>query len=143
MYKKRDGQFWFFLVHPGGPFWRNKDLGAWSIPKGELAPGEDALQRAKQEFLEETSRAISGALKPLAPIKQKAGKTVYAWAVEGDIDCEQLSSNTLTIEWPPRSGRMQEIPEVDQWAWFRADEAKQKINTAQIPLLEEVEQNEG
>jgi len=127
----------FFLVHPGGPYWKNKDEGAWSIPKGELLAGEDPLQRAKTEFEEETGQAIDGAFTPLSPIKQKGGKMVFAWALEGDIDTTSLSSNTFELEWPPKSGRMMQVPEVDRWEWFAYEEAVRKINPAQVPFLTE------
>lgn len=131
------------LVHPGGPFWAKKDLGAWSIPKGELAPGEDALTRAKTEFEEETGAAIDGAFRPLAPCRQAGGKRVLAWAVEGAFDPAALHSNTFILEWPPRSGRQKEFPEVDRAAWFDLATARTKIVPGQIPLLDELERRLG
>lgn len=140
LFKKENNVLFYFLVHPGGPFWKNKDSGAWSIPKGEIEPDEDPLERAQIEFKEETGQSIEGEFIELSPIRQKGGKTVYAWAVEGDIEKSQLFSNSLQIEWPPRSGKHIEIPEVDQWKWFDSDEAKTRINTAQIGLLSELEE---
>ncbi len=128
------------LVHPGGPFWQKKDLGAWSIPKGEFADGEDALAAARREFREETGQPLAGPFTPLTPVKQPGGKTVHAWAVEGDCDPGTLTSNTFSLEWPPRSGRRQEFPEVDRAAWFDLAEAKSRINRGQAPLLAELEQ---
>ncbi|ASK29283.1 NUDIX hydrolase [Chryseobacterium sp. T16E-39] len=139
LFKKEKNNLFYFLVHPGGPFWKNKDSGAWSIPKGEIEPDEDPLKRALIEFTEETGQTLKGEFIELSPILQKGGKTVYAWAVEGDIETSQLFSNSVQIEWPPRSGKLIEIPEVDQWEWFDADEAKIRINTAQIALLSELE----
>ena len=138
LHRARDGAIEVFLVHPGGPLWRNKDAGAWSIPKGEFAVGEDALAVARREFEEETGRSIAGDFVALAPIRQRGGKVVHAWAVEGDIPLAGLASNTFTIEWPPRSGRMQSFPEVDRYAWFTLDEARSKINEAQRAFLDEL-----
>ncbi len=127
-----------FLVHPGGPFFANKDLGVWSIPKGEIDEGEDLLLTARREFREETGMDIEGEFIELMPIKQKGGKTVYAWATEGDIIAEEIDSNLFELEWPPRSGRIQEFPEVDRGAWFDLDSAKQNINPRQTALLDEL-----
>ncbi|MCF3108797.1 NUDIX domain-containing protein [Niabella sp. CC-SYL272] len=138
LYKKEEQDLYFFLVHPGGPFWKNKDLGAWSIPKGELLANEAPLTRARIEFEEETGQAINGTFLPLTSIKQKGGKTVMAWAVSGDIDPAVLHSNSFLLEWPPRSGRKTEIPEVDQWAWFTSEEAKRRINPAQVAFILEI-----
>jgi len=125
------------LVHPGGPFWAKKDLGAWSIPKGEHDEGEDGLACAIREFTEETGSAPSpGELTELGSIKQKAGKVVSAWALEGDLDASAVRSNTFSMQWPPRSGRMQEFPEVDRAEWFAVDEAKERINPAQAEFLD-------
>jgi predicted NUDIX family NTP pyrophosphohydrolase len=125
-----------FLVHPGGPFWTNKDRGAWTIPKGEYGPDEDALDAARREFAEETGFAAEGAFLPLGTIRQAGGKVVSAWALEGDCDPARLVSNTCRIEWPPRSGRQMEIPEVDRGAWFSLAEARERILASQWPLLE-------
>jgi len=139
MYRKRNGELQIFLVHPGGPLWAKKDLGAWSIPKGEIDPGEDPLSAAQREFEEETGINVSGRFIPLSPVKLKSGKVVQAWAVEGDDDPTLIRSNTFSMEWPPRSGRQQEFPEVDRAAWFGIGEAKEKINKGQSPLIEELE----
>jgi len=138
MFRKRAGALEFLLVHPGGPFWKNKNAGAWTIPKGEIAEGEDALAAAKREFEEELGLKAEGSLIELKPIKQKGGKVVRAWAFEGDCDPSQIKSNTFTMEWPPRSGKMAEFPEVDRAEFFNLEQAKEKINGAQIPLLEEL-----
>jgi predicted NUDIX family NTP pyrophosphohydrolase len=138
MYRRRGGDLQVFLVHPGGPLWAKKDLGAWSIPKGEIDPGEEALSAARREFEEETGFPVSGRFLPLSPVKLRSGKLVRAWAVEGDCDPEAVRSNTFPMEWPPRSGRRQEFPEIDRAAWFGREEAKEKINEGQLPLLEEL-----
>src|SRR3954469_25090405 len=124
------------LVHPGGPFWRNKDLGAWSIPKGEYGPGEEAETAARREFHEELGIEMPQALLPLGDVRQKGGKVVTAFAVEADIDVDTIQSNTFDLEWPPRSGRRQTFPEVDRAAWFDLATAGIKINEAQRTLLE-------
>ena len=123
------------LVHPGGPFWASKDAGAWSIPKGLAGGGEDLLEAAKREFLEETGMAADGDFLDLGAHKQPGGKTVRAWACEGDLDPEQLRSNTFSLEWPPRSGRVAEFPEVDRAAWFCLDEALEKVHKGQRPII--------
>jgi predicted NUDIX family NTP pyrophosphohydrolase len=128
-----------FLVHPGGPFWMNKDLGSWSIPKGEINEKEDPLAAAIREFEEETGKKLSGQFIPLLPVKQKAGKIISAWMIEDDLDEEQIVSNHFTIEWPPKSGKMKSFPEIDKAAWFSLDEAKQKINPGQMAFIEAVE----
>jgi predicted NUDIX family NTP pyrophosphohydrolase len=125
------------LVHPGGPFWAKKDLGAWSIPKGEYENGEDGRAAAVREFEEELgSPAVEGELVELGEVRQKSGKVVTAWALEGDIDADTVTSNTFEMEWPPRSGRTREFPEVDRAAWFGLDEARERILPAQAPLLD-------
>jgi predicted NUDIX family NTP pyrophosphohydrolase len=138
LHRTRDQVVEVFLVHPGGPLWRNKDAGAWSIPKGEFVDGEDALAAARREFFEETGRRIDGRFVALTPVRQRGGKVVHAWAVEGDIPLEGLASNTFAMEWPPRSGRMQSFPEVDRYAWFPLDEARLRINEAQRALVGEL-----
>jgi predicted NUDIX family NTP pyrophosphohydrolase len=143
LYRRKDNVLEVFLVHPGGPFFATKDDGAWSIPKGELDEGEDALAAAQREFEEETGFKVEGAFFPLAPVTQKSGKIVQAWALEGDCDPAKMKSNTFMLEWPPRSGRQQEFPEVDRAGWFGVNQAKQKINPAQIRFLEELEQAKG
>lgn len=125
-----------FLVHPGGPFWARKDLGAWTIPKGEVEPGEEPAAVARREFEEETGGAVEGELIPLATITQAGGKIVEVWAIEGDFDPVRLQSNTFTMEWPPRSGRSQEFPEVDRAAWFGLTEAQARLLPSQLPLLD-------
>ncbi len=140
LYRRSPGGLQVFLVHPGGPFWAKKDLGVWSIPKGELEPHEDPLAAARREFEEETGCRISGDFRPLAPLKQRGGKTVCAWAVEGDCDPSGLKSNTFSIEWPPHSGLRREFPEVDRAAWFPLDEAKRRILPGQVGFIESLEQ---
>ncbi|MCC3215160.1 NUDIX domain-containing protein [Chryseobacterium sp. X308] len=139
LFKKEKDSLYYFLVHPGGPFWRNKDSGAWSIPKGEILPDEDPLERALTEFKEETGTTAEGQFIELSPIRQKGGKTVYAWALEGDIDTSDLYSNSFPLEWPPKSGKIIEIPEVDQWEWFASEEAQKRINPAQKDFITELE----
>lgn len=125
----------FFLVHPGGPFWKNKDDGAWSIPKGEIDPDEDPLTAAQREFEEETGFRIDGTFTPLTPVKITSGKVIEAWAIEHDLDTSAIKSNTFEIEWPPRSGKKQAFPEIDRAAWLSAAEALHRINKGQIPLI--------
>lgn len=140
LYRFRERRLEVLLVHPGGPFWAKKDAGAWSIPKGEAAPGEDLLARAKREFSEETGFPAPGGAQALRPIKQAGGKVVHAWAAEGECDVAALRSNSFTMEWPPRSGRQQNFPEVDRAAWFGLPEAREKINKGQSALLGELEE---
>ena len=136
LYRTADNQLQVFLVHPGGPFFKNKNDGSWSIPKGEFADHENPLDAAKREFLEETGQSIEGNFLELTPIHQKGGKTVYAWAVEGDIDHETIVSNVFELEWPPRSGKRQTFPEIDKAAWFDLETAKEKINPAQAAFID-------
>jgi predicted NUDIX family NTP pyrophosphohydrolase len=138
LHRTRDGAREVLLVHPGGPYWARKDEGAWSIPKGEVEPGEDPRARALIEFQEETGTPLDGdgALQDLGSIKQRGGKTVVAFALEGDLDADAIASNTFELEWPPRSGRRQAFPEVDRAAWFGLDEARRRINPAQAALLD-------
>ena len=135
MYRLRESELEVFLVHPGGPFWARKDLGAWSIPKGEYT-SEDPLDAARREFAEETGLSPSGDFLPLGTIRQAGGKFVSAWAVEGDCDPAQIRSNLCTIEWPPKSGRKIVIPEVDRAGWFSLDEARERILKSQAPILD-------
>jgi predicted NUDIX family NTP pyrophosphohydrolase len=136
MYRRRLHCLEVFLVHPGGPHFAKKDLGAWTIPKGEYLEGEKPLEAAKREFHEETGFDAAGIFIDLGWIKQKGGKIVSAWAFEGDCDPAKLISNLCEVEWPPRSGRTIEIPEIDRGAWFSIDEAKEHIKPTQIPLLD-------
>jgi predicted NUDIX family NTP pyrophosphohydrolase len=140
LYRVRDSAVEVLLVHSGGPFWAKKDLGAWSIPKGEVEPEEDQLTAAQREFNEELGFAPSGDFVPLGTITQKAGKIVQAWALQGDCDPNAIKSNSFTIEWPPRSGKQQSFPEVDRAAFFGIEEAKRKINPAQVELLSRLQE---
>jgi predicted NUDIX family NTP pyrophosphohydrolase len=138
LYRVRDNTLEVLLVHPGGPLWTKKDLGAWSIPKGEFDE-EEPLLAAKREFHEETGfHAPRGTYIPLKPVHQKSGKTVHAWAVKGEIDAEKVHSNDFEMEWPPRSGKMGAFPEIDWAAWFSVEEARQKINPGQVGLIQEL-----
>ena len=137
LYRLKKGSLEVFLVHPGGPFFIKKDDGAWTIPKGEFDT-EEPLVAAKREFLEETGIEVDGNFIVLASIRQKSGKIVLAFALESDIDASQLQSNTFEIEWPPRSGKMKTFPEIDKGEWFGVEQAKVKINAAQVPIIEEL-----
>jgi predicted NUDIX family NTP pyrophosphohydrolase len=154
MVKKSAGILWFrfqndvievFLVHPGGPFWKNKNAGTWSIPKGEFAEGEDPLHAAKREMQEETGIDTEGLqiseFIELIPVRQKSGKIVYAWAAQGDFDASQLTSNTFELEWPPGSRKKETFPEVDKGEWFIIDEAKKRILPYQLPLIIQLEES--
>jgi len=137
MFRRNRGQLEVLLVNPGGPYFRNKDEGAWTIPKGEVAVGEDRLTRARIEFEEELGMPAPANWIELGSVKQKGGKTVHAWAFEGDFPGDFVAiSNTFEIEWPPRSGRMQQFPEIDRAEFFSVEEAKKKINQAQIAFLD-------
>jgi predicted NUDIX family NTP pyrophosphohydrolase len=136
MYRRNNRRPEVFLVHPGGPFWAKKDLGAWSIAKGEYAEGELPLEAARREFEEETGFVATGDFLELGAVQQAGGKVVSAWAFEGDCDPGKLISNRCEIEWPPRSGRQIEIPEVDRASWFSIAEAKERILKSQVPFLE-------
>jgi predicted NUDIX family NTP pyrophosphohydrolase len=139
LHRVRDGEREVLLVHPGGPFWAKKDAGAWSIPKGEHGEGEDPLACALREWEEEIGTPLdAGDLVELGTVRQKSGKVVAAWAAEGDLDPATVTSNTFTIEWPPRSGRTQEFPEIDRAAWFGLAEAREKLNPAQAALLDRI-----
>ncbi|WP_431211791.1 NUDIX domain-containing protein [Puia sp. P3] len=140
LYRRKSDLLEVFLVHPGGPFWKNKDAGSWTIPKGEFTNDEPALDAAVREFREETGFLLKGPFQPLSPIRQKGGKRVYAWASRGDIDAAAIVSNTVEIEWPRKSGKHQSIPEVDKAAWFTIGQAREYINPAQIAFLEELEE---
>ena len=140
LYRQRDGALEVLLVHPGGPMWRGRDAGAWSIPKGEYTAEEDPLAAARREFQEELGvTAPDIAPEDLGEITQKSGKRVRAFALEGDLDAEAITSNTCEVQWPPRSGRLIEVPEVDRAEWLGLDAARPKINPAQVALLERLE----
>ena len=139
MHRHRQGVLEVFLVHPGGPFWAAKDAGAWSIPKGEFTPAEDPLAAARREFTEETGLTAAGEFLPLGYLKQPSGKIIHAWAVAGDCDPGAIRSNTFSLEWPPRSGRRQDFPEVDRAAWFSLAAAREKIIQGQLGFLEELQ----
>ena len=136
MYRHRNSQLEVFVVHPGGPFWAKKDLGAWTIPKGEYLGDEDPLQAARREFQEETGFTAEGSFIALGDLKQPSGKILTAWAFEGDCDPGQLKSNTFPLEWPPRSGRQVEFPEIDRGDWFAIEAAREKLLPGQRPLLD-------
>ena len=138
-FKQKEKKVQVFLVHPGGPFWKNKDEGSWSIPKGEFTNEEDPLHAACREFEEETGHKIKGNFIPLKSVKQKSGKQIYAWACEGEIDAASITSNTVTIEWPPKTKKKITFPEVDKGEWFTIKDAITKINVAQISFLNELE----
>jgi predicted NUDIX family NTP pyrophosphohydrolase len=139
MYRIRNEELEVLLVHLGGPFWSKKDAGAWFIAKGELTAGEEALAGAKREFEEETSLVAHGTFLPLGSVKHKSGKTVTAWAFEGDCDLSELKSNTFSMEWPPKSGRQKEFPEVDRYAFFTVAVAKEKMHEGEFPLVTRLE----
>lgn len=138
MYRRTDSALEVFLVHPGGPFWAHKDYGAWTIPKGEIGPHEEPLSAAKREFLEETGVAPEGPFLELTPIRQRGGKVVQAWAFEGTCDPDGITSNTIELEWPPRSGRRRQYPEIDRAAFYSVKQALRKINSAQAALIDEL-----
>lgn len=138
LYRIKSGEVEVFLVHPGGPFWKNKDIGAWSIPKGEFTKEEKALDAAIREFEEETGIKVTGEFIELSPVKLKSGKVIYAWALKGNIDLPINCKSIVEVEWPPRSGKKISVPEVDKGEWFSIDVAKQKINSSQVPLIDEL-----
>ena len=139
MFRRKNAFIEVLLVHPGGPFWSKKDLGSWSLPKGEYED-EDPLQVARREFEEETGYPVTGNFLPLTPLRQSSGKIVSAWAVEGNCDAAGIKSNTFLLEWPPRSGRQQEFPEVDRADWFSLSLAREKILKGQAGFLDQLEQ---
>lgn len=149
LYRKKSDGPEVFLVHPGGPFWKNKDANAWSIPKGEFVDGEEPQAAAVREFYEETGNMVAGKFTELKPVKLKSGKMIFAWAVRSDLDEKTLKSNLFEMEWPPRSGNFQTFPEVDKGAWFAISIAKEKINVGQLDFISqlakmlEVGSNEG
>ena len=140
MYHRREAGLVVLLVHPGGPFWRKRDLGAWSVPKGELDDGEDPEAAARREFAEELGVAANGPLRPLGQVRQRGGKIVLAYALEGMLDADAVRSNEIEIEWPPRSGRIIHIPEIDRAEWFGLPLARQKILASQQPFLDSLEE---
>jgi predicted NUDIX family NTP pyrophosphohydrolase len=138
VYRKRPGTLEVLLAHPGGPFWAKRDSGAWSIPKGEVDAQEPPLDAARREFHEETGFTVSGAFTALSPLRQPGGKVVHAWAVAGDCDPTQMRSNLFRMEWPPRSGKQQEFPEIDRVEWFAIDEALRRILPGQAGFLRQL-----
>jgi predicted NUDIX family NTP pyrophosphohydrolase len=143
LHRVRAGGLEVFLVHPGGPYWQRKDAGAWSIPKGELEEGADALTTAQREFHEETGTGLNGEFVPLTPLKQPSGKLVHAWAVSGDVDASAIISNTFRMEWPPHSGRQQEFPEIDRAGWFTMTAARERILAGQRGFLDQLAELAG
>ena len=139
LFRRRAGRLEVLLAHPGGPFWANRDAGAWTVPKGLAEPGEDLLSAARREFAEETGLRPDGPFLPLGDVRQKAGKVVHAWACEGAADPSQLTSNLMKVEWPPGSGKWIEFPEVDRCAWFDPVEARAKLNPAQVAFIDRLE----
>ena len=139
MYRRSGGAIEVLLVHPGGPFWAKKDLGAWSVPKGECEPAEDELEAARREVNEETGLAPGGPFTPLQAVKQPSGKLVVAWIVKFDCDPATIRSNTFSLEWPPKSGRKADFPEVDRAEWFSLQEARARIQPGQLSLLDQLE----
>jgi predicted NUDIX family NTP pyrophosphohydrolase len=140
LYRRPGGSLEVFLAHPGGPFWKRKDAGAWMIPKGEVEPGEALLDAALREFYEETGFAVAGPFLPLSPVVQGGGKIVHVWAAEADVDPAALVSNAFTVEWPPRSGRMSAFPEIDRAEWMPLDRAREKVLASQRPIIDELVQ---
>jgi predicted NUDIX family NTP pyrophosphohydrolase len=139
MYRHTDEGILVLLVHPGGPFWRNRDLGAWSIPKGEFQPGEDPENAARREFAEELGIEPTGPMRPIGQVRQRGGKTVLAYALEGTLDVGAVRSNKVAIKWPPRTGRTIYVPEIDRAAWFALPLARRKILAGQQPFLDRLE----
>jgi predicted NUDIX family NTP pyrophosphohydrolase len=139
LYREISGHLEVLLVHPGGPFWAKKDEGAWSIPKGEFEDNEDPFSAAKREFAEETGLSPDGEAIPLQPVRQPSGKLIYAWVMRRDVDPAQVRSNTFAMEWPPKSGRYQEFPEIDRAAWLTIEAARHKIVKGQAPFLDQLQ----
>jgi len=137
-YRLKNNYLELLIVHPGGPFWKNKDLGAWSVPKGEFADDEEPFDAAKREFKEEIGFEINGQFIELDPVRQKGGKTILAWACESDFDPTKIKSNTFELEWPPKSGKIRKFPEVDSAQWFTVSVAKKKINKGQAALIDDL-----
>ena len=137
-YRWCDGRLEVFLVHPGGPFWANKDAHAWSVAKGEVEQNEDLLDAARREFTEETGLTMAGPFLPLTPLRQASGKLVHVWAIEADVDPSTVRSNLFPLEWPPRSGQVRQFPEIDRAGWFDLAEARSKLHKGQITLLDQL-----
>jgi len=137
-YRFKSGHCEVFLIHPGGPYWKNRDKDAWSIPKGEFDEGERPFDAAKREFKEETGQDVDGVFWELEPVIQKGGKTVYAWAVQAELDAENITSNTFKMEWPPKSEQYQDFPEADKADWIRVDAAQKKMFKGQEPLIDQL-----
>lgn len=140
LYRLKNKILEVLIVHPGGPFWAKKDLGAWSIPKGEFSNEEIPLEAAIREFEEEMGDQVKGDFIPMTPVRQNSGKLVYAFALEQDFDNSKIKSNTFTLEWPPKSGKLQEFPEIDKGDWFDFNTAKQKLNEKQANIIDELVQ---
>jgi predicted NUDIX family NTP pyrophosphohydrolase len=138
LYRWGDEGLELLLAHPGGPFWAKKDIGAWSIPKGEFLQEEEPLAAARREFAEEIGTRVDGEVIALTPVKQKSRKLVHAFAIEHDLNVEHITSNTFDMEWPPKSGKLQAFPEVDRAAWFKLEAARLKIQPGQVPFLDEL-----
>jgi len=143
LFREVSGRLEVLLVHPGGPLWAKKDEGAWSIPKGEFEGNEEPVAAAKREFKEETGFTVDGEMISLEPLRQPSGKLVYAWAIKRDLDPSQLKSNTFSIEWPPKSEKYQEFPEIDRAAWFAIEEATRKILKGQAAFLDQLQEKLG
>jgi predicted NUDIX family NTP pyrophosphohydrolase len=139
VFRRHRGELQVLLVHPGGPFWANRGAGVWSIPKGEIDPAETLLDAARREFHEETGFTVDGEFLPLTPVRQRSGKVIHAWAVQGEWDPARLRSNTFSLEWPPRSGETRQFPEVDRAAWLSIPDALQRIVPGQAVLVRELE----
>ena len=142
-YRWRDGRLEVFLVHPGGPFWANKDAHSWSVAKGEVEQKEDLVDAARREFAEETGLTMAGPILPLTPLRQASGKLIHVWAIEADLDPSAVRSNLFPLEWPPRSGEVRQFPEVDRAAWFDLAEARSKIHRGQVPILGDLDRKLG
>ena len=140
LYRRSDGRLEVLLAHPGGPFWKNRDLGAWTLPKGEIDEGEDPYAAARREFVEETGFEIGNSCAALQPLRQPSGKTIHAWAIEGDCDAGSARSITFKMEWPPKSGKEEEFPEIDKVAWFTIPEAERRILPGQAPFLVQLQE---
>jgi predicted NUDIX family NTP pyrophosphohydrolase len=140
LYKTVNNTLRILLAHPGGPFWAKKNAGAWTIPKGEIGEQEEKLEAARREFFEETGQNVSGRFIELSPLKQKGGKVIHAWALMHDLDETKVTSNTFEMEWPPRSGKMREFPEIDRVGWFTVEEAFEKILPGQKGFISELQE---